>query len=80
MILDCRVLLSQEWIILPHHIFHEANDVVNEHVKRGREHQCSFREYNKYPNFVYVKYVCDILKIGASRECPWTIFVTMLLS
>ena len=63
------MLLSQKWIILSRHVFHEANDMANELAKRGREHQCNVREYNECPNFVYVKYVCDILQLSTPREC-----------
>ena len=70
LILDCRMLLGQERIVLPCHVFHKANDVVDELTKKGREHQCSVREYNECPNFVYVKYVCDILQLGTPCECP----------
>ena len=58
LILDCRMLLGQEWTVLPCHVFREANGVVDELAKRGQEHQCNVREYNECPNFVYVKYVC----------------------
>lgn len=68
--LDCMMLFGQEWIVLLCHVFHEANGVTDELAKRGRKHQCSVREYNKYPNFVYIKYVRDILQLGAPCECP----------
>ena len=70
LILDCKMLLGQEWTVLPCHVFCEANDMADELAKRGREHQCSFREYNECPNFVYVKYVWDILQLGTPHECP----------
>ena len=69
LILDCNILLGQEWTVLPRHIFREANSVANELTKRGCEHQCSVREYNEYPNFIYVKYVRDILQLGTPCEC-----------
>ena len=55
--------------VFSHHIFHEANGMANELAKRGQEHKCSFRKYNECPNFVNVKYVCDILQLGTPREC-----------
>ena len=55
------MLLDQEWTIFLYYVFREANGMTNVIVKRGREHQCSIREYNKCLNFVYVKYVCSIL-------------------
>ena len=64
------MLLDQEWTVLPRHVFREANGVTDELTKRGREHQCSVREYNECPNFVYIKYVCDILQLGTPCECP----------
>ena len=39
LILDCKMLLRQELIILPHHVFREANDAANELVKREPKHQ-----------------------------------------
>ena len=38
LILDCRMPLGQEWIIIPRHVFREANGVANELAKREREH------------------------------------------
>ena len=70
LILDCRMLFGQEWNVLPRHIFREANGVANELAERGRKHQYSVREYNECPNFVYVKYVCDILQLGTPCKCP----------
>ena len=49
----------------------QINDVANELAKRGREHQCSVREYNECPFFfLNIKYVCDILQPSTPRECP----------
>ena len=49
----------------------QINGVANELAKRGWEHQCSVREYNKCPIFFFnVKYVRDILQLGTPRECP----------
>ena len=62
------MLLSQKWIILSRHVFHETNDMADELAKRGRKHQCNVREYNECPNFVYVKYVCDILQLSTPHE------------
>ena len=44
--------------------------MTGELAKREQEDQCNFREYNECPNFVYVKYVCDILQLDTPRECP----------
>ena len=41
--------------------------MTDELAKREQEDQCNFREYNECSNFVYVKYVCDILKLGTFR-------------
>ena len=41
--------------------------MTGELAKREQEDQCNFREYNECPNFVYVKYVCDILQLGTPR-------------
>ena len=35
LILDCKMLLGQEWIILPHHVFSEENGVTGELAKMG---------------------------------------------
>ena len=32
-----ETLLNQEWIVHPHHIFHNANGVADELAKKGRE-------------------------------------------
>ena len=40
LMLDCRMLLDQEWTVLPHHVFSEANCVTDELTKRGWVHQC----------------------------------------
>ena len=64
------MLLGQEWTVLSRHVFREANGMADELAKRGHKHQCSVREYNECPNFVYVKYVCDILQLGTPHECP----------
>ena len=70
LILDCRMLLDLEWTILLRYFFHEANGVTNELAKKGQEHQCSIKEYNKCLNFVYIKYVCAILKLGTPHGYP----------
>ena len=61
LMLDCRMLLDQEWTIFLYYVFREANGITDVIIKREWEHQYSVREYNKYLNFVYVKYVCTIL-------------------
>ena len=61
LILDYSMQLGQEWIVFPCHVFLETNSVADKLAKRGREHQRNVKEYNECPNFVYVKYVCDIL-------------------
>lgn len=38
-------------------------------VKREREHQCNVRKCNECLNFVYVKYMCDILQLKTCHEC-----------
>lgn len=69
-ILDCIMLLDQEWTVLPRHVFREANGMANELAKRRWKHQCNVREYNECSNSVYLKYVHDILQLGTSCECP----------
>ena len=61
LILDYRMQLGQEWIVFPCHVFRKANGMADELAKKGREHRRNVREYNECPNFVYIKYVCDIL-------------------
>ena len=50
LILDCRMLLYQEDIVLPLPVFHEANGMADELAKKGHKHLCNFREYNECPN------------------------------
>ena len=70
LILDCRMLLDLEWTILLRYFFHEANGVTNELAKKRQEHQCSIKKCNKCSNFVYIKYVCAILKLGTPHGYP----------
>ena len=49
--------------------------MVDELAKKGQEHQYNVKEYNECPNFVYVKYMCDILQLGTPRECPILVIV-----
>ena len=79
LILDCKMPLGQEWIVNPRHVFREANGMANE-LARGNESTSAMSEnINECPNFVFVRYVCDILQLGTCRECPMDKLVTVLL-
>jgi len=52
--------------------------MADELAKRGREHQFSFGEYNECPNFVYIRYTCDILQLALLASTQQTILITVL--
>ena len=69
LICDCKTLLSRVWTVLPHHIFREANSIVNGLSKRGVMEKSSLVEYAQCPTFVINLYIWDLLEKSTPREC-----------
>ena len=71
LIYDCKNLLGREWTVWPHHVFHEADGVVDGLAKRAREQTWNistvpfFFFFFLYHANMYVTF----LWIGTPREC-----------
>ena len=70
LILDCKMLLGQEWTVLPCHVFCEANGMANELARGNGSTSAMSENINECPNFVFVRCVFDILQLGTCCECP----------
>ena len=80
LICDCRALLSRVWTVLSHHIFREANSIVDGLTKRGVIQKNSLVEYAQCPTFVNNPYIWDHLEKNTPRECSLTSLNTRLCS
>ena len=62
LIYDCKNLLGREWTVWPHHVFHEADGVVDGLAKRAREQTWNI---STVPFFFFFFFFC-IMQI-----CTW---------
>ena len=72
---DCKSLITREWIILPAHIYQEANGVADGLAKRGRLQIDRIFVCESCPSFVYEKYLRVACQMGTLRKCYITNYV-----
>ena len=75
---ECRSLITRELIILPTHIYQEANGVANGLAKMGRLQIDRIFVYESCPSFVYEKYLKDVCQMGTFRKCSVTNYVLLI--
>ena len=75
LIYDCKNLLGREWTVWPHHVFHEADGVVDGLAKRAREQTWNISTVPFFFFFfVSCKYVRDLFVNWYSQGVSFGLF------
>ena len=72
---DCRSFITRKWIVLPTHIYWEANGVADELAKKGNLQMDRIFVSQGCPSFVYNKYLRDVCQMDTLRKCYVTNYV-----
>ena len=72
---DCRSFITRKWIVLPTHIYWEANGVADELAKKGNLQMDRIFVSQGCLSFVYNKYLRDVCQMDTLRKCYVTNYV-----